>query len=264
MRLVWKRFKLYFRQLFRNIPKMKFLYILCQKYVDDYRGEQNSDMHTNGELNFLKRNIGKFNNLFDVGANKGEWTRFILSLNKDVEIHCFEPSIYTFKKLKENNFPKNVICNNFGLNSKKETRDLFVFGDGSGGNSLYKRYGIKQEAQKKEKVILDTLENYCLEKNIKDIDFIKIDTEGNEFEVLKGMKSLLKENKIKVIQFEYGGCNLDARVFLKDIFDFFKDFDYKIYKIFPNKIELIKNYRQDLDNFRYANYLAIQKNLELK
>ena len=139
-----------------------------------------------------------------------------------------------------------------------------MFEDGAGGNSLYKRYGIKKEAQEKEQVAMDTLENYCRGKNIKKIDFVKIDTEGHELEVLKGMKSLLKENRIKMIQFEYGGCNLDARVFLKDIFDFFKDLDYKIYKIFPNEVKLIESYGQYLDNFQYANYVAVQKKINPK
>ena len=78
------------------------------------------------------------------------------------------------------------------------------------------------------------------------------------------MKILLKENRIKMIQFEYGGCNLDARVFLKDIFDFFKDLDYKIYKIFPNEVKLIESYGQYLDNFQYANYVAVQKKINPK
>ncbi|MFH1036590.1 MAG: hypothetical protein V1756_00770, partial [Patescibacteria group bacterium] len=76
--------------------------------------------------------------------------------------------------------------------------------------------------------------------------------------------SMLKENRIKMIQFEYGGCNLDARIFLKDIFDFLYDLDYRIYKIFPDKTKIIENYGQYLDNFQYANYLAVQKGLEPK
>lgn len=258
----FKKIKLYLRKLFRVIPKIGFLHVLCQRYVDDYRGEHNSDMYTNGELRFIKRNIEKFDTVFDVGANEGEWAKFMLSLNKNIKLHCFEPSVFTFQKLIENNFPKNVICNNFGLGSRKETKELFIFKNGSGGNSLYRRYGVKQEAQKKEQVALDALENYCREKKIKEVDFIKIDTEGHELEVLKGMKGLLEENRVKMIQFEYGGCDIDSRVFLKDIFDFFKNLDYKIYKIFPNELKIIENYRQDLENFRYANYVAVQKNSE--
>ncbi|PJB98650.1 MAG: FkbM family methyltransferase [Candidatus Nealsonbacteria bacterium CG_4_9_14_0_8_um_filter_36_17] len=246
------------------LQKNQLIYKICKHCVDRYRGENNSDIYNNGEYSFLKRHAGDFKIVFDVGTNKGEWAKFILGINKNIELHCFEPSVYTFKKLMENNFPDNVICNNFGLSSRKEARKLFVFEDGAGGNSLYKRYGIKKEAQEKEQVAMDTLENYCRGKNIKKIDFVKIDTEGHELEVLKGMKSLLKENRIKMIQFEYGGCNLDARVFLKDIFDFFKDLDYKIYKIFPNEVKLIESYGQYLDNFQYANYVAVQKKINPK
>ena len=44
-----------------------------------------------------------------------------------------------------------------------------------------------------------TLDNFCLEKKISNIDVLKIDTEGNELNVLKGAKRLLSENKINLI-----------------------------------------------------------------
>jgi FkbM family methyltransferase len=262
---IFKILKQYLRELFRALPKIRFLYILCQKYVDDYKGEHNSNMFTNGELRFLKRNIERFNTVFDVGARVGDWTKIALSFKKDLNIHCFEPSVFTYRKLISNNFPANVICNNFGLSSSKRKAKLFIFENGSGLNSLYRRYGLEDvnglEPQKKEEIVeLDTLDNYCLKNNIHTIDLVKIDVEGHEFEVLKGMRNLLKEKKVKMIQFEYG--IVDARVFLKDIFDFFKDFDYRFYQIYHNKIQPIKAYNSELDNFRYKNFLIVLNNYD--
>jgi len=47
----------------------------------------------------LKKNIKSNDVVFDVGANVGEWSKLVLKTNKDINIHCFEPSKATFKKL---------------------------------------------------------------------------------------------------------------------------------------------------------------------
>ena len=44
-----------------------------------------------------------------------------------------------------------------------------------------------------------SIDNFCLKNNINCIDLLKLDTEGNEFNVLKGAEKFLSENKIKVI-----------------------------------------------------------------
>ena len=46
-----------------------------------------------------------------------------------------------------------------------------------------------------------TLDNFCLRKGIKNIDVLKIDSESNELNILKGAKNLLSENKIYLIIF---------------------------------------------------------------
>ena len=111
---------------------------------------------------------------------------------------------------------------------------------------------------KRETIFIDTIDIYCAEQNINRIDFLKIDVEGHEFEVLRGASKMLRANKIKIIQFEYGGSYLDAHVFLKDIFRYFENFNnYKFFKILPNSLEYIANYNQQLDNFQYSNFAVI-------
>lgn len=244
------------------LDKNRLFYLACQRFVDRRNGRRNSDMETNGEIRLIKRNAKNWNIVFDIGANQGEWTRAVVRVNPHAKIHCFEPDKTAFKRLIENNFSSNIACNDIGLSSSKQDLPMYVFSDGSELNSLYKREGLELEhgAQNSSiEVKLDTLENYCLEKEIASIDFVKIDVEGHELEVLKGMKAMLEDNKIKVIQFEYGGCNIDSRVLLKDIFIFFKDFNYDIYKILPKKLMLIESYKEIYEDFVYSNYLVMQK-----
>ena len=251
--------------LIKMIPQNPKIYNFFKRYIDGYNGENNDNMITNGEMRFLQRNIENRSVIFDIGANVGQWTKFVLNTNKFLNIHCFEPSKYTFKKLINNNFPSNVICNNIGLSSVKKEEFLHVSKKGSALNSLYNRRGLKEHnvkilQQQNEKIQLDTLENYCRENDIKLIDYMKIDVEGHEFEVLKGGKKLFNNIRVNIIQFEYGGTYIDAHVFLRDIFHFFKEYHYNFYKIYPGCIKLIKNYYPKYDNFQYQNWLIINKN----
>lgn len=249
-------------RIIQLLPRNQKLFHFFRRYIDYYNGDNNSDMYTNGELNFLKQKLVHCNVVFDIGANIGQWTKLALTINKNLNIHCFEPSKFTFEKLINNKFPSNVICNNFGLSSIKAEKTLYIFEKGSGMNSVYQRQGLEirlRKKNKKENIQVDTLENYCINKGINQIDFMKLDVEGHELEVLKGGESLFKNQCVNVIQFEYGGCDIDARVFLKDFFNFFSGMNYNFFKIYPNRIEFVKRYNQQLDNFQYQNWLIFKK-----
>ena len=67
-----------------------------------------------------------------------------------------------------------------------------------------------------------TIDNFCLKNKIDYIHLLKLDTEGNEFNILKGAENLLSENKIKVIYTEicsnkknYNNKSLEIKNFLK-------------------------------------------------
>lgn len=248
----------------RIIPRNSIIFSFCKRYISRYNGENNDNIGTNGERRFLQRNLENCDVVFDIGANIGQWTKLALNVNRKLNIHCFEPSKFTYNELIRNNFPPNVICNNVGLSSRKEEKFLYIFKEGGGLNSLYQRKGLKEHIgrviqQKKKEIHLDTLKNYCREKGINKIDYMKIDAEGHEFEILKGGEDLFNNGQVNIIQFEYGGCFIDAHVFLKDIFDLFQDMDYLFYKIYPNYIKLVKKYYQMFENFQYQNWLIIKK-----
>ncbi len=243
-------------------PQNEFLYRLCRSYVDRYRGENNSDIRTNGELRLLTEIMPESRCIFDVGANVGRWTALALDINPDVTVHCFEPSQGTFQKLLDNQFPPNVVCNNLGLGASATEMELHIFQPASGLNSLFRRQGLLDgwelpPQQLTETVRLVTLDQYCKDRNIDHIDYLKIDVEGYELEVLRGASNMLSEQCVRIIQFEYGGCNIDARVLLKDLFDFFATLPYTLYKIYPEKLQPIPRYDQRLENFQYQNWAVV-------
>jgi hypothetical protein len=75
------------------------------------------------------------------------------------------------------------------------------------------------------------------------------------------MSGLLKSGSVGIIQFEYGGCNIDSGVLLKDIFAFFGDLDYSFYKIYPREARLVSKYDQRLENFQYQNWAIVKNGL---
>ncbi|HXH94717.1 MAG TPA: FkbM family methyltransferase [Thermoanaerobaculia bacterium] len=240
----------------------RYLYRLSKKYVDRYRNENNGDMRSNGEERFLASVLPACRVVFDVGANVGDWAKIALSVNPRVNLHCFEPSHATYARLVASRFPPNVLCNNIGLGSTPSEGRLLIFEDGSGLNSLYRREGLEagwgiDTNTREESIQLDTLDNYVESQGITSrIDLCKIDVEGHELEVLRGMKATLGRRQMGMIQFEYGGCNIDSRVLLKDIFSFLHGFKYELFKIWPAELRHVPKYDQRLENFQYQNWVA--------
>lgn len=251
-------------QAVRCIPANNtHLYYLCRHYVDRYNSENNHNISTNGELRFMRQILNNCRAVFDVGANTGEWATLALSINPNLSLHCFEPSYVTYQQLLARAFPPHIVCNNFGLGSVREQRTLYVFEDGAGINSLYMRNGLEDgwgltPQQRIEVVQLNTIDNYCQEHGIASIDFLKIDVEGHELEVLRGASEMLAKDRIKTIQFEYGGCNIDSRVLLKDFFEFFRHLPYALYKMYPKELRRVEHYDQRLENFQYQNWVVLR------
>ena len=246
------------RKALKKIARNDLVYKLAKRIVSDRRGENDCNMEINGESLVIRKFLSSENQvLFDVGANTGDWTKNALAVSKKNFIHAFEPCQATFEKLRSNNFPSNVVLNNTALGSIQGEQEFFNYGDGSTINSLYRR-DLFSHAEK-EIIKINTVDNYCENNSVNKIDFLKIDVEGNELEVLRGCQNMLQKENISVIQFEYGGTFADAKIWLKDIFDFFKEFKkYKFFKILHDRIEPVC-YDCDLENYQYCNYLIIKE-----
>jgi FkbM family methyltransferase len=73
-----------------------------------------------------------------------------------------------------------------------------------------------------------SLDEFCLEKSITKIDYMKIDVEGYEYNVLCGASSLIEQKKIRAIAFEFGLNHIRLRQFFRMFWDFFEKYDYKV------------------------------------
>lgn len=237
-------------------------------------GYNNCDFFTNGENYCLSKYLHQdIRVIFDVGANIGNWTSMALIYAPAATVYAFEPcpSIFELLTINMRSYEK-VKCLSFGLSDQEKIADFFVWGgaediENSGLNGLYNRNILEEIFNRKNKKIqvqLITLDEFCKKNNIDHIDFLKIDTEGNEYFVLLGAEKMISNHQIDIIQFEYGGTFVDSNSTLELIYNFLIAKGYDVLRILPNGHLPITVWDSELENFQYSNYLAIRSNYQKK
>ena len=155
--------------------------------------------------------------IFDVGANVGQSVKILKKIFPNAIIHCFEPDNNAYKILFKSYYNNETVkLNPFGLGEKNEHLEFNSYIE-TGKSSFYKLnldtefikykanvWGVDQKeyldsTYQKE---IKTIDNYCEQNNIKKIDFLKIDTQGYEENVINGANKMIKNNLIDVIQLE--------------------------------------------------------------
>ena len=224
------------------------------------------DTKNNGEYFFMKTAIHDFkvSNLFDVGANKGNYAKLFMELGFKNDIYCFEPHPTTFKYLSDAIKIDQVKKFNIGFSKEAGSFPIFDYAaeDGSEHASLFKDVIEKVHKGKTTSHLasVSTIDEF-LETNKARIGLLKIDTEGNEYNVLLGAQKGLKNNRIDYIHFEFNEMNVVSRVFLKDFFALLENFN--LYRLLPSHF-LPLYYDHSLMNelFSYQSIVAIRKDLD--
>jgi FkbM family methyltransferase len=251
------------RAAVRLLPRNELLFRLARKIVDRHNSDNDFDYRTNGELWLARTALPRAGVVFDVGANQGDWTVLAHAINPQAVIHAFELSAPTFKTLSQRATLPNVVLNPFGLGEREEERTLWVFSEGAVSNSLYRRVGTLSEQQSSESVRVRTLDAYCADRGIEAVDFLKIDVEGHEVSVFRGAERMFREGRIGCAQFEYNDTYIDARMQLKDIWEFMGQTaaEYGFYKIYPRELRPIPEYKQQYETFRYSNWAVLRRDV---
>ncbi len=206
-------------------------------------------------LKYFKENIdNKLKCFVDVGAHHGET---IIAFNKTFFIEkniAFEASNKNFEILSKNEKNiKNFSIFNIGCGEKKtimnfkqhiETQSS-TFTKINKQSSYYKRKNFYLNFNKKEspflniKVEMDRLDNILNKLEIKYVDILKIDTEGYDFNVIKGLGDNIKN--IKYIYFEHHFHNMLIKDYtLSKIHNYLIKYNFK--KVFKIKMYFRKTF----------------------
>jgi FkbM family methyltransferase len=220
-------------------------------------------MRSNGELRLLREVSAGLRVVFDVGANVGDWVALLLSVAPEISrVYAFEPCAPTYARLSARSFSATVLPRHLGFSSKSGKAALYVFDDAAVLNSLHNRRGLEdgwgiQPAASSEEVTLETIDAFCEREGIASVDYLKIDTEGHEVDVLQGARKSLESGILKAVQFEYGGTYIDSRRLLKDVFELLAPVDYTVFLITPDGLVAYPRYDQRLENFQYKNFVIL-------
>ena len=189
------------------------------------------------ETDIVKSNVKKNDIVVDVGANIGYYTLLMAKIGAIV--NSYEPALDNFKLLQknvqQNNFPQNITLHNKAVSNFIGTSKLYLQKKHTGGHQLgFDRFQTD-----------NSIEVLVTKLDFDKIDFAKIDVEGSELNVLKGMKVLPKKLLIEFSpqKLQNIGTKLD------DFFKFIEKFSIK---------EVSKNglIEADFDKLRKINYDA--------
>ena len=176
----------------------------------------------------------------------------------NIGLHAFEPASATVATLRKNlatELPAlPVVINQCALsNDASGTRKLHVVHENAGVNSLLA--GDFTPSAYTETVSVTTLDDYSTTAGITKVLLLKIDTEGNDHNVLLGARGLLTHGAIEVIQFEYNYRWIYARKYLRDVFELAADVGMAVGKVTPSGIEFYSEWHPELETFVEGNYL---------
>jgi FkbM family methyltransferase len=213
---------------------------------------------------FLKKK--KIKVCLDIGAHNGDYSKKLL--NKGFKVIAFEPMSEAFINLKKikKKYPNIFNCSNIALSNKNEVKEIFYINKNSQLCSLNENVKkinfLKNKLFKKFKIKTSTLDSF-VKKNkklfIDGVDFIKIDTEGNDFNVILGAKNSINRFKPNFIQIEMNYHNLFNGENLYQFHKLLKD--YKIYKILPfnNGLIRVDPSRPENNIYHLSNFIFMKK-----
>jgi FkbM family methyltransferase len=181
---------------------------------------------------------------FDIGANIGVQTLQLGEYFKGSIIHAFEPTNFGYNKMQKNIslnpiLKKTIYINQTFLTNKKKEIPNKIYASWSLENkkNVHKKHlGSYKKTSNANSFKLDT---YIIRKKIKKIDFIKLDVDGHELDVLKSGYKFLKKKRVPII-FEVAPYLYEEYGYTyTDLINLFKELGYKFYNIY--NLKKIKN-----------------------
>ena len=216
-------------------------------------------------ITFLKKKSeNNYLNIIDIGAHKGETIDLFLKNFKIEKIFAFEPNIklYDYLNIKKGYDKQKIKLFNCGVGLNEENLDLNIMIDSS--SSTFKPINIDSDYYKKknriitflsnkknlfenkQKISIVSLSKIFHENEINKIDILKIDTEGFEFNILKGINDA-DYKKIKFIYFEHHyDLMIDKGYNFSDINNLLIAHNFK--KIFKIKMKFRKSFEYIYEN----------------
>lgn len=215
---------------------------------------------TREELFLAKLNI-KNKIVFDIGANIGLFSLFFAkSVHPNGQIFSFEPNPIVYKELL-----RNLAVNNFSnirtfqlAVGSSNYKDKLVFPLSNKGTGTLNK-NIQADITSRNSLDIVTaeievvsLDNFIFNEELSLPDFIKIDVEGFEFDVLNGMKNILR-NKKPELYIEIHGVPLEEKEDnIINIVNLLNKYNYNIKLVETNEFINLNNAKKAREGHIYC------------
>jgi len=196
--------------------------------------------------------IEKDYTILDIGANVGLMTLQFAKLVPAGRVISFEPTFYALERLRKNltlnpELSGRVTVVNSFVSERSDTHPQIVAYsswkvNGERGNDDHPvHWGTPKSAEGVPSLSLD---DFTAQHKIDRIDFIKIDTDGHEYEVFKGASGAIAKYRPKII-FEIGLYVMDEKNISFDFYyNYFKALNYRLVDTKTEKEITLANYRR--------------------
>ena len=170
--------------------------------------------------------------LFDVGANIGQSSLWMLDSFPNSKVYAFEPFSAVFRTLLRNvSADQRIVPFMLAISSRQGTITV------NRNDDPQCKHGqvlpVLDASVPTETLQLETIDNFCDTNGILYIDLIKSDAEGHDLEVLRGAKSMLEARKIGAILAEVSVIAGDlVHTNLFELQEFLKSFGYYLYSLY--------------------------------
>lgn len=186
------------------------------------------------------------NIVFDIGANIGLWTKFIL-LQGAKKVFCFEPNINALKDLHRNLKADNVVIVDKAIYTENTELEFHTVTNNSTISSIYTAatdmYGNNTE-KKSYKVGTVTLENAMIACDVDYVDLVKFDIEGPEFDILESLPERVFDRINAFMIEEHSQYFPEGNTKVQDLIALLMKRGYMVYKAPLHKIIYAQKLRQ--------------------
>ena len=230
---------------------------------DDYLNLHVRDDFEPNMVYLSKSLINKNDNVLDIGANIGCTSILFGSLASRVVSFEANPSTFHFlKKNIVNSKLINIDVHDFGLGSSVGEYEMAFSKDNRSGGFINSGNNASS-GLKKTKVLIERLDN-VVDKLKFGINFMKIDVEGYEKQVLEGAEKTIKDNKpVVVLEMNHWCLNAFQRICIPDFLDFLRSrfpillaVEGKTYANLHDKDDSYSVMYQHIVNFKYMDIVA--------
>ena len=266
---IWKIFSRLYVFIFgrKSLQFINDMILSLSLYAKGYKNY--GSFKATGEENFIDMISGEIRVCLDIGANIGNYSKLLIN-KTNAKIYAYEPLEKSFdelKKIKEKHkdrffIEKLALGNEDGIKKISSANDKSE--KASFEKNLDKMSFIDTDNLREFDVLIKKLDSLDFFDIHNKVDFLKIDVEGYEYEVLLGGKKFIDFNSPKFIQIEINWHQLFKKINLYEFSKLLKDYD--IFKILPygKNLVFIDPSRPENNIFHLSNFVFIRKDISKK